>query len=196
MLGTRFTGALALAAIASAFVAPAAAAPVTDCPLRDAPFSTASPLIDILLNPQAKGVVEREIPGGLSKMPPIFIGTEPPTFAAILTPLEAGRFIRIAQEKLVAIDAELRALPVTDADKVAQREAFESYLERGGAFVGVHGTAGDPVYFWDWYADTLIGARFAGHPMAPQFQDARIVIEGKSHPIARQLPAEWVMNDE
>lgn len=281
MLRTKFIGSLALAAMS--FATPAVAAPATDCPLRDAPFSIASPLIDILLNAQAKDIVDREIPGGLSKMPPVFVGTEPPTFAAILTPREAGRFIRIEEGKMAAIDAELRALPVTDADKLArcarydndplavslppgkprvllfekingfrdgpsveaahaavlamaqrkgwtlvttdrggaftpatlgqfdvvlwnnisgdvlslaQRAAFKDYIERGGAFVGVHGTAGDPVYFWDWYADTLIGARFAGHPIAPQFQDARIFVEGKAQPAARRLPAEWVMNDE
>ena len=69
-------------------------------------------------------------------------------------------------------------------------------MERGGGFVGVHGTAGDPVYFWNWYVDALIGARFAGHPMNPQFQDARVVIDDPAHPVARGLPREWVMNDE
>jgi type 1 glutamine amidotransferase len=83
-----------------------------------------------------------------------------------------------------------------DVLTLAQRKAFRSYVERGGAYVGVHGSAGDPVYFWDWYADTLIGARFAGHPMSPQFQDARVVVDDKSHPAAARLPSEWVMKDE
>jgi type 1 glutamine amidotransferase len=83
-----------------------------------------------------------------------------------------------------------------DVLTLSQRKAFQNYLAGGGAFIGVHGTAGDPVYFWDWYTDTLLGARFAGHPMAPQFQDARIVVEDKEHPAARRLPSEWVMNDE
>ena len=69
MLRTKFIGSLALAAMS--FATPAVAAPVTDCPLRDAPFSIASPLLDILLNAQARGIVDREIPGGLSKMPPV-----------------------------------------------------------------------------------------------------------------------------
>lgn len=83
-----------------------------------------------------------------------------------------------------------------DVLTLSQRRAFRSYIEGGGSYIGVHGSAGDPNYFWDWYADTLIGARFAGHPMAPQFQDARIVLDDKSHPVARGLPAEWRMNDE
>lgn len=83
-----------------------------------------------------------------------------------------------------------------DVLTLTQRAVFQRWLQQGGGFIGVHGTAGDPVYFWDWYADTLIGARFSGHPMNPQFQDARVVIDDAAHPIARGLPAEWVVNDE
>jgi uncharacterized protein len=82
-----------------------------------------------------------------------------------------------------------------DVLTLGQRQAFQNYLKRGGGFVGMHGTAGDPAYFWDWYADSLIGARFAGHPNNPQFQNARISVD-KSHPLAAGLPAEWTMNDE
>jgi type 1 glutamine amidotransferase len=83
-----------------------------------------------------------------------------------------------------------------DVLTLSQRRAFQRWMRNGGGFVGVHGTAGDPVYFWDWYTDSLLGARFAGHPMNPQFQDARVVVEDKRHPAVAGLPAEWVMNDE
>ncbi|MEO6092854.1 MAG: ThuA domain-containing protein [Novosphingobium sp.] len=275
---------LACAALGALATAPlAAAAPVTDCPLRDAPFSINSPLIDILLSPAARAVVEKAAPGRFDKMPPRFAGTEPPTFAAILTLREASRFTGLSAEAVDALDPPLRALPVTAADKAArcarydndrprltvpagkprlllfekingfrdvpsvdaahaaflamaarkgwsitvtekggainpatlrqfdaviwnnisgdvltltQRRALQRYLDGGGGFVAVHGSAGDPVYFWDWYADTLIGARFKSHPMSPQFQDARVVVSDPAHPIARALPREWVMNDE
>lgn len=82
-----------------------------------------------------------------------------------------------------------------DVLTLSQRRAFKTYLERGGGFIGLHGSAGDPVYFWDWYADKLIGARFSGHPMAPQFQEARIQVD-QSHPLSKDLPAEWRMTDE
>lgn len=59
----------------------------------------------------------------------------------------------------------------------------------------MHGSGGDPVTFWDWYADALIGARFKGHPMNPQFQDAWINTEA-SHPIARGLPSSGLAHDE
>lgn len=83
-----------------------------------------------------------------------------------------------------------------DVLTLAQRRAFKSYIERGGGFLGVHGSAGDPATFWDWYIDTLIGARFAGHPMNPQFQDAKIVIEHANQTIAAGLPKSWTMTDE
>ena len=59
-----------------------------------------------------------------------------------------------------------------DALTTPQRAAFRSYIEQGGAYAGIHGSGGDPRWFWDWYADTLIGARFIGHPGRPQFQTA------------------------
>ena len=273
----------ALAALAAGLAAvPAAAAPVTDCPNRDAPFSARSPLVDLLLNDAARAVVEKAMPGRLAKLPPMFAGTQPPTFAAILTLNEAGRFVGGTAEQVAAMDAELRSLPVTEADKVArcarydndvpalrrvkgkpnvlvfekingfkdvpsvegaraalsamaerkgwaiaftdkggamnaktlsqfdvvlwnnisgdvltlsQRDAFRRWLEKGGGYVGLHGSAGDPVYFWDWYPDTLIGARFAGHPRNPQFQEARIVVN-HGHPLGHVLPTEWRMTDE
>lgn len=276
--------AIAIAAAMAALAGPAAAvAAVTDCPGRDAPFSIDSPLVDVLLSPSAKAVLAKAAPGRFEKLPTRFAGTEPPTFAAILTIKEAGRFTGLKPEALPAIDAVLRALPVTDADRVArcarydnepvsfqvpkgkpavllfdkingfrdgpsvdaaraafekiaqqkgwtlvatdkggairpetlrqfdaviwnnvsgdvltlaQRKALKDYLEKGGGFLAVHGSAGDFSTFWDWYVDGLIGARFAGHPMAPQFQDARVVVADRSHPITAKLPADWVMNDE
>lgn len=83
-----------------------------------------------------------------------------------------------------------------DVLTLRQRAALKVFVERGGGFVAVHGSAGDPSTFWDWYVDGLIGARFAGHPMKPQFQDARVVVEAPDHPIATGLPADWIMNDE
>jgi uncharacterized protein len=83
-----------------------------------------------------------------------------------------------------------------DALTQSQRRAFRRFIERGGGFVGIHGAEGDPAYFWDWYVDTLIGARFIGHPMEPQFQDARITVAANSTGIGAVLPREWTMNDE
>lgn len=83
-----------------------------------------------------------------------------------------------------------------DVLTLAQRAAFKSYIEQGGGYIAVHGSSGDPSTFWPWYVDTLVGTQFAGHPMSPQFQDARVVVEGRDHPVAAGLPGDWVMNDE
>ena len=83
-----------------------------------------------------------------------------------------------------------------DVLTLSQRRAFRRFIEEGGGFVGIHGAAGDPAYFWDWYVDTLIGARFIGHPEEPQFQDARITVAATSTGIDAGLPREWTMNDE
>jgi type 1 glutamine amidotransferase len=273
----------ALAAVAAGFATPAFARPVVDCPLRDAPFSASSPLIDIMLSRAAKTIVETELNAKFDTAPERFVGTKPPTFAAILTLREGGRFLRGTDASIARADAALRKLPVTPADKVArcarydndvprftlpasgtrillfekingfkdvpsfdaahaaltamaqrkgwtivatdkggaftpamlrqfdmvvwnnisgdvltlsQRRAFRQYIENGGGYFGVHGSAGDPSYFWDWYADGLIGARFLSHPMDPQFQTARVKIDDPAHPIAKGLPAQWDMNDE
>lgn len=99
-------------------------------------------------------------------------------------------------------DANLRNVDVLiwnnvsgDVLTLTQRAALQRYIERGGGFVAIHGSGGDPSYFWDWYADELIGARFIGHPMDPQFHDARIIVQGESA-IGRDLAPGWTMNDE
>ncbi|WP_088311027.1 ThuA domain-containing protein [Novosphingobium sp. B 225] len=273
----------AAAALALPGMAQAKGAPLLDCPLRDAPYSIDTPFVDLLLNPAAKQAVQDVTGKDPTQGPPIFVGTKAPTFAAILTIKEALAFVGGDLSKLPALDAKLRTIPVTGADKVArcerydsvvpkltvpkgkgprlllfdkingfrdepsvnaardaltamakrqgwrmavtdkggafnartlaqfdaviwnnisgdvltlgQRKAFQQFLQSGGGFVGLHGSAGDPVYFWDWYPDKLIGARFAGHPMDPQFQEARIAVN-KQHPLAANLPAEWRMTDE
>ncbi len=267
----------------SLLAAPAAAKPVTDCPMRSAPFSVKSPLIDLMLSPAAMAVLDKHAPGRFNNLPPQFLGTKPPTFSAILSLSEGGRIIQMDDAMLARIDADLRRLPVTPADRVArcarydndrptftltpgrphllmfekingfrdgpsveaahaaivglaqrngwdivttekggainpatlrqfdaiiwnnisgdvltlsQRSALRRFVEGGGGFVAMHGSGGDPTYFWDWFVDKLIGARFIGHPTDPQFQDARITTEGRTNPIAQGLPAEWTMNDE
>ncbi|EJU14490.1 hypothetical protein LH128_03564 [Sphingomonas sp. LH128] len=276
-------GAITVAATSWAPGGTAAARAVTDCPLRDAPFSTASPLMDVLLNPRARALVDAAVPGGLAKVPTQFLASDAPSFSAILALKDAGTMLGMDGNAITGLDRELVRLPVTAADRKArcarydndplrvnlptgkphilmfekingfkdtpgfnaahdaflamarekgwdvtvtdrggaftlatlrkfdavvwnnvsgdvltlsQRKAFRTYIEQGGAYIGVHGSAGDPVYFWDWYADTLLGARFVGHPMAPQFQNARLVVDDPAHPVAAHLPPEWTMKDE
>ncbi len=83
-----------------------------------------------------------------------------------------------------------------DVLTLSQRSAFRDYIEDGGAYVGIHGSGGDPIYFWDWYADELIGARFIGHTNNPQYHTARLVREADGASVWSALPREWLMSDE
>ena len=78
----------------------------------------------------------------------------------------------------------------------AQRAAFKAFIANGGGVVGIHGAGGDATYEWAWYPDQLIGARFIGHPMGPQFQSATVRIEDRGHPATQGLPASWSRVDE
>ena len=95
----------------------------------------------------------------------------------------------LADGKVSQFDAVIWNNISGDVLSLSQRTALQSYFNNGGGFVAVHGSAGDPVYFWDWYPGTLIGARFSGHPRDPQFQEARVVVNS-AHPLATALPAD------
>jgi type 1 glutamine amidotransferase len=78
----------------------------------------------------------------------------------------------------------------------AQKQALRAWLEAGGGWVGVHGAGGDGEYAWRWYVEELIGAQFIGHPMGPQFQDGKLVVEDRGHPATAGLPESFVHNEE
>ena len=78
-----------------------------------------------------------------------------------------------------------------------QRDAFIAYLEGGGGFVGVHGSAGTRFRYWDWYTDVLHGGgRFIGHPTSPQFQEATVVIEDPEFPAMAPFGQRFTHTDE
>jgi type 1 glutamine amidotransferase len=254
-----------------------------DCPLRDQRYSSQSPLIDLMLKPQATATIERDAPGLIGRIRAESRSVTVPTFGSIVTLRTAAGANSLSDEAWTALDRDLARLLVTAGDRQArcarydndvttlarpaghpailvfekmtgwldkpseaaahaalfaiaqrngwaivatdragaitpanlrhfdvviwnnvsgdaltlsQRRVFKSYIEHGGGFVGLHGAGGDPDYFWDWYVDTLIGARFIGHPMAPQFQEARIIVTDPESPIVRDLAPGWRMTDE
>jgi type 1 glutamine amidotransferase len=273
----------ALLLLTSVLLCPVAAQAQIDCPLRDQPYSIDSPLIDVLLKPEAKALVAQQMPDMVGHLPPQMFGTTAPSFAAIMSLRTMAAWGQTPDATLKSLDASLKALPVTAADRQArcarydedradikmppgkprlllfekingfrdapsveaasralrdmaqkngwalvetdkggaispsvlknidaviwnnvsgdvltikERNALRSYMEKGGGFVAFHGSGGDPVYFWDWYVDSLIGARFKNHPMNPQFQDARIHVEDDKSALSRDLAPGWTMNDE
>lgn len=73
----------------------------------------------------------------------------------------------------------------------AQQQAFERFIRAGGGWVGIHAAA-DTEYEWPWYGK-LVGAWFKTHPPV---QPATVVVEERSHPSTRMLPARWERTDE
>ena len=69
-------------------------------------------------------------------------------------------------------------------------------IEHGGSFAGIHGSGGDPRWFWDWYVDTLIGARFIGHPGKPQFQTATVRLVDRRSTIGSGVAEHWPLLEE
>ncbi|QNP69223.1 ThuA domain-containing protein [Streptomyces roseirectus] len=72
-----------------------------------------------------------------------------------------------------------------------QQAAFEGYIRKGGAYVGVHAAA-DTEYDWPFYGG-LVGAYFRGHPA---IQPADTIVEDRAHPATSGLPPVWHRTDE
>jgi type 1 glutamine amidotransferase len=78
----------------------------------------------------------------------------------------------------------------------AQKTALRDWIEGGGGWVGVHGAGGDGKYEWRWYVEELLGAQFVGHPMGPQFQEAKLIVEDRAHPATAKLPESFAHDEE
>lgn len=72
-----------------------------------------------------------------------------------------------------------------------QQEAFEKYIQGGGAFMGIHAAA-DTEYGWPWYGE-LVGAYFLSHPKQ---QKAKIDVLDRNHPSTAHLADIWMHFDE
>ena len=75
----------------------------------------------------------------------------------------------------------------------AQREAFQSYMENGGAWMGFHFsgfalTPSDYPQNWDWYHENFLGSgEYVSNTWRPT--SAILRVEDRSFPATRHLPA-------
>lgn len=76
-------------------------------------------------------------------------------------------------------------------DTEEQKQAFVSYINAGGGFVGIH-AAGDTEKDWPWYVQ-LVGGAFYMHP---EFQEFPVRILDNKHPSTKMLPNIWIVKDE
>jgi type 1 glutamine amidotransferase len=83
-----------------------------------------------------------------------------------------------------------------DALSPDQENAFRTWLEDGGAWIGIHGSGDSSHSDWDWYRNSLIGPTFIGHPMKPQFNVGDIVTLNPTHPIMKGIPDRWSHDEE
>ena len=100
--------------------------PVTDCPLREAPFSASTPLIDILLNDEARGILEAEFGSDFDQMPEVVRRTDPPSFAAILTVREFAGWGGLGQHVVDRIVRNISDIAITDADRLARCARYDN----------------------------------------------------------------------
>ena len=256
-----------------------------DCPAAHTPYSSKTILLDLLINPLTRAVLDKDVPGLLANLPDLITRTTPPTFAAIVDVewVAASENLPLQAETIASLDADLSSIAVTDAAArarcarydqgasplpatvrmpsmlvfskatgarddhaihaaatafrrigshngwtmaftesgaaindidlshftlvvwnnvsgdvltVPQRAALRRYVESGGGFAAVHGSGGDFRYDWGWYADTLIGARFLGHPRSQGFQDALVLVDDPTNWVTQGLPASWNLTEE
>ena len=77
-----------------------------------------------------------------------------------------------------------------------QHLVFQSWLENGGGWIGVHAAGDGSHQDWPWYVENLIGANFTAHIMGPQFQSADVINEIPRHRTMQQLPQTWSHREE
>ncbi|MFN3214472.1 MAG: ThuA domain-containing protein [Henriciella sp.] len=77
-----------------------------------------------------------------------------------------------------------------------QEAAFRDWLEAGGAWIGLHGSGDNTHADWPWYAKSLIGPTFTGHPLTPHFHIVRVETLDEAHPIMTGTPLVWEHDDE
>ena len=83
-----------------------------------------------------------------------------------------------------------------DALTIKQEEAFQTWLLQGKGAVLIHGAGDASHQDWEFYHNEMLGTIFVSHPMAPQFQEARIEVLNTKHPVMSGIGEEFMATDE
>jgi type 1 glutamine amidotransferase len=105
----------------------AQAAP-TDCPAAYTPYSSGTTLLDLLLDPRSRAVLDER--GLLKALPPFLRATTPPTLAAIITPSGLADLEVLHLDPSVSSPAALEALDRKLAEIPITRAAAEGRCAR------------------------------------------------------------------
>ena len=122
-------------------------------------------------------------------------------FAQLSRDLDYGLFTTVNSavfnaEDLSRFDIVVFNNMTGDTLNTKQEVAFQTWLENGGAWIGVHGSGDASHGDWDWYKQNVIGPTFIGHPMKPQFNIGDIVSLAPTHPVMKDIPMRWSHNEE
>lgn len=98
-------------------------------------------------------------------------------------------------EQLARFDVVIFNSFTGDSLSPVQKQHFQDWVEAGGAVMLIHGSGDASHADWPWYAETLIGPTFIGHPAAPQFQVARVETL-RPHPIMEGVSESWDHEEE
>jgi uncharacterized protein len=81
-----------------------------------------------------------------------------------------------------------------------QQLALQRFIVGGGGWVGVHAaglTGAQFVHegqrYWAWFEEFFGGVVYSPHPA---LQDGTVIVEDKTHPVTRNLPARFQVKDE
>uniref|UniRef100_UPI0037C520B6 ThuA domain-containing protein n=1 Tax=Nonomuraea gerenzanensis TaxID=93944 RepID=UPI0037C520B6 len=142
----------------------------------------AEPAYDVLVFSKTAGFRHDAIPAGIQAVRDLGAAND---FTVTATE-DAGAFTDLAgYEAVVFLNTTGDVLDDT------QQAAFQSYVDGGGGYVGVH-SAADTEYDWAYYG-RLVGAYFKNHPA---IQPATVRTEDRAHPATAHLGPAWTRTDE
>jgi len=100
-------------------------------------------------------------------------------------------------ENLAAYDAVVFLNTTGPVLGQTARDAFKSYIQNGGGFVGIHSATDTHIKEeWPWFID-LAGGKFASHPNEPSnVQAADIYKTDKDHTATAHMPDSFQWKDE
>lgn len=99
--------------------------------------------------------------------------------------------LAFTDENLAKYRAVIFLSPTGNVLGEAQQKAMETFIQKGGGFVGVH-AATDCEYNWPWYVK-MVGASFLSHPAQ---QVAKLIVTDKKNKATKHLPEVWERKDE
>jgi hypothetical protein len=97
------------------------------CPSAYTPYSSKTVLMDLLINPATRSVLDKDLPDLLSGLPELVTRTTPPSFSAIFDVASVANFKKtsLTTAAITILDADLSAIPVTQDAALARCARYD-----------------------------------------------------------------------